>query len=217
MEAENVIWHPEVLPPDAHQTLTLLSAQPTLKSFYLAGGTALALRWGHRTSVDLDFFSSDVVNEEGLLSSLQQISGIKVISRSPETLHLHIGATKVSFIGYHYPVLFPMQQYHGVSVADPRDIAAMKLSAIASRGTKRDFVDLYVLSEKYGLDELLRIFQQKFAQTEYNPFHILKSLTYFADADKEPMPHLLRPIAWEQIKQFFIREAPRLEDTEGPI
>ena len=211
MEPEDIVWHPEVLPPDADQTLTLLSAQPALKEFYLAGGTGLALQFGHRTSVDLDFFSSDRFSEDTLLSNLQQIPRITVIEKAPETVHLHIGTTKVSLLGYHYPALFPFRIYSGVPVADPRDIAAMKLNAIASRGTKRDFVDLYVLSEKYGLDELLVMFKQKFTQADYNLFHILKSLTYFADADKEPMPNTLQPISWGRIKEFFTREAPRLK------
>ena len=211
MESEPITWHPEALSSNAHQTLTLLGGQPALQSFYLAGGTGLALQLGHRLSIDLDFFSSNVVSEDALLGSLQQVTGIKVISKSPETLHLHVSTTKVSFLGYHYPMLFPTHQYGGVSVADPRDIGAMKLTAIASRGTKRDFVDLYVLAKKYGLDDLLRAFQQKFAGTEYNPLHILKSMIYFADADKEPMPNLLRSIAWDDIKQFFVRESPRLE------
>lgn len=168
MEPEDTLWHSQVLPPHADQTLTVLSAQPALKQFYLAGGTALALHWGHRTSVDLDFFANDPVDENLLLSNLQHVPGITVIETRPETLHLHVSNTKVSFLGYHYPVLFPFRTYNGIPVADPRDIAAMKLTAVASRGTKRDFVDLYVLSEEYGLNELLTIFTRKFTQADYN-------------------------------------------------
>src|ERR1700751_4892497 len=96
---DNIVLHPEVLPPDAQETFAALAAQPAVKPFYLAGGTALALQWGHRKSVDLDFFTEEVVNEDRLLQSLDNLSGIKVVSKSPETLHLHIGKTKVSFIG----------------------------------------------------------------------------------------------------------------------
>ena len=190
--------------------LALLSAQSALKAFYLAGGTALALQYGHQTSADLDFFSSDPFTEDGFLSALQNVSGIQVLSRAPETLHLQIGITKVSFIGYHYPPLFALNIFSGAKIADPRDIAAMKLSAVASRGTKRDFVDLYVLAMRYGLQELLGVFDRKFANLDYNPIHLLKSLTYFTDADKEPMPKMLQPLTWQDVKDFFTREAPRL-------
>jgi hypothetical protein len=209
MPSEDILWHPEVLLADAQQTLATLSRHPVLQPFYLAG-TALALQCGHRTSADLDFFSNDTLDEDSLLAALKALSGITVVSKSPETLHLHIGSTKVSFLGYHYPALFPFFTYEGVRVADPRDIAAMKLSAVASRGTKRDFVDLYVLSQRYNLKELIRLFDQKFAQTAFNDLHLMKSMTYFADADKEPMPHMLDPITWENIKQFFATEVPRL-------
>ena len=209
MESD-IAWHPEVLSADAQKSLESLSRQPALQPFYLAGGTGLALQQGHRTSVDLDFFCSGAFSEDTLLSTLQSAAGIRVISKAFETLHLHVGMTKVSFLGYHYPLLFPLSAYSGIKVADPRDIAAMKLTAIASRGTKRDFVDLYVLCQRYRLKELIGLFEQKFGQTEYNPVHLLKSLTYFRDADKEPMPHMLQPLTWEQVKQFFVREAPRL-------
>ena len=212
MPSENIVWHPEVLPADAQETLGTLSPHPALQPFYLAGGTALALQWGHRTSADLDFFSNDTVSEDALLAALQGLRVITVVSKSPETLHLHIGSTKVSFLGYHYPALFPFLAYGGIRVADSRDIAAMKLSAVASRGTKRDFVDLYVLSQQYSLKELIRLFDEKFAQTAFNDVHLMKSLTYFVDADKEPMPHMLSPITWKKIKQFFATEVPRLRN-----
>jgi len=188
---DNIVWHPEVLPEDGRETLAALGTQPVVKRFYLAGGTALALQWGHRRSVDLDFFTEGVVNEDHLLQSLQNLQNIQVVSKSTETLHLHIGKTKVSFIGYHYPILFPFLSFDGISIADPRDISAMKLSALASRGAKRDFVDIYVLSRHYGLKELIDFFHQKFAKITFSRIHLLKSLTYFADAEKDPMPHML--------------------------
>jgi predicted nucleotidyltransferase component of viral defense system len=206
----SIVWHPEVLSPDARETFAALETHPAIKPFYLAGGTALALRWGYRKSADLDFFTEDEVNEDRLLQSLENLSGIKVVAKAPETLHLHMGKTKVSFIGYHYPMLFPVLSFDGISVADPRDISAMKLAALASRGAKRDFVDLYVLSQNYGLKELVGFFRRKFAKTTFSHIHLLKSLTYFADAETEPMPDMLQAITWKEVKEFFIREAPRL-------
>jgi hypothetical protein len=86
----------------------------------------------------------------------------------------------------------------------------MKISAIASRGTKRDFVDLYFLAHEYGLKQLLGWFTRKFSQTNYSMPHILKSLSYFEEAEQDPMPHMLMSLSWEEVKQFFAREAPRL-------
>jgi hypothetical protein len=83
-------------------------------------------------------------------------------------------------------------------------------AAVSSRGTKRDFIGLYVLSEQYGLEDLLALFERKFDQTRFNPIHVLKSLTYFADADKEPMPHMLDPLVRKNVKEFFLTQAPQL-------
>ena len=88
----------------------------------------------------------------------------------------------------------------------------MKITAVASRGTKRDFVDLYAACCQFGLSDLLILFDRKYAQTEYNRLHILKSLTYFADAEKDPMPHMLSPLEWGDVKRFFMDEARRIAD-----
>jgi len=116
----------------------------------------------------------------------------------------------VSFLGYAYPLLFPEIRFLEVAVADLRDIACMKVSAIASRGTKRDFIDLYVSAQCIGLTEVLHLFDRKYAQTHYSRIHILKSLTFFDDAEKDPMPHMLIPLDWGEVKQFFLREVRRV-------
>jgi len=138
-------------------------------------------------------------------------SGFSLVAKAPHTLRANIRGTKVSFLGYEYPLLFSTALFAGVPVADPRDIACMKISAIASRGTKRDFIDLYLTSQRFGLVELLGLFQRKYARTGYNRPHILKSLTYFDDAEKDPMPHMLVPLDWDAVKLFFRGEVPRLK------
>jgi hypothetical protein len=86
----------------------------------------------------------------------------------------------------------------------------MKISAISGRGTKRDFVDLFVVAQEEGLKTLLALFDRKFADANYSAVHILKSLTYFDDAESEPMPDMLVPMSWDNIKRFFRERAPRL-------
>ena len=85
----------------------------------------------------------------------------------------------------------------------------MKLSAVASRGAKRDFVDVYICARHYGLKEIFDPFDRKFVETRVSKIHLLKSLTFFADAEKDPMPHMLETLDWSAIKQFFLREVPR--------
>ena len=86
----------------------------------------------------------------------------------------------------------------------------MKISAITSRGSKRDFVDLFAAAQQEGLKLMLALFERKFAAANYSAVHVLKSLTYFDDADGEPMPDMIVPMSWEDIKRFFREQVPRL-------
>jgi hypothetical protein len=210
MESDEHVWHREVISPQVERSLHDLQTTGVLDRCYLAGGTGLALRLGHRRSNDLDFFSRDPVEPESLIRRMRTLTGFALVSQAPDTLHVTIQDIKVSFLAYPYPVLFPFATFLGANVADPRDIACMKLSAIASRGTKRDFIDLYLMAKQCSLAHLLEGFKQKYAEVNYSLTHLLKSLTWFEDADKEPMPDMLAPLSWEDVKMFLRGEAPRL-------
>ena len=145
-----------------------------------------------------------------MLQRLQALQGFSLVAKAPHTLHTAIRGSRVTFLGYVYPVLFPFIRFLDVAVADPRDIACMKLSAIAGRGTKRDFVDLYVSARRFGLANILQWFDRKYAQIHHNKLHLLKSLTFFDDAEKDPMPHMLVLLDWEEVKRFFIQGVPPL-------
>ncbi len=207
---ESETWHGEVIPASSETTVTSLRDTGILSSFYLAGGTGLALQFGHRLSRDLDFFSEGHFDEEIFLQRVQSAREFSLVAKAPYTLHATIGETKVSFLGSQYPLLFPLRSFLRIAVADVRDIACMKISAIASRGTKRDFVDLHLCVRKFGLAELLALFERKYAQVHYSKTHILKSLVFFADAEKDPMPLMLQPLEWEEVTQYFLREVPRI-------
>lgn len=203
-------WHREVITAAVESALQDLLRQSVLEGFYLAGGTGLALSLGHRRSVDLDFFSERSFDSEALQHKLHALEALSVVSRSPDTLHLQIRTVKVSFLGFPHQVLFPCGSFLEVEVADPRDIACMKLSALAGRGARRDFIDVYAAAQRYGLAELLELFQRRFARVNYSRLHVLKSLVYFEDAEKDPMPEMLAEISWTEVKRFFAAEAARL-------
>jgi hypothetical protein len=210
VENNEFVWHREVIDPQVERTLNDLRTLGVLERCYLAGGTGLALHLGHRRSHDLDFFSRDAIDTEALTRRMKSLAGFALAAEAQDTLHVTIQGVKVSFLAYPYPVLFPFVAFQSVNVADPRDIACMKLSAIASRGTKRDFIDLYMTSKQYGVAQVLEWFRRKYADVNPSPTHLLKSLTWFEDAEKDPMPDLLGPLTWEAVKKFFRSEAPRL-------
>ena len=203
--------HREVLPGGWEQAAGDLAARDAIQGFYLAGGTGLALQFGHRRSRDLDLFSHEEFHPVDLNTRLRGLPGLKVHQALRGTLHVELHGVLVSFLHYPYPLLFPLLQFERLPVADHRDIAGMKLNAIASRGSRRDFVDLYVAARQYGLRDILAWFETKHAASPYNRVHVLKALTFFADAEQQPMPDMLvSGIDWNTVKQFFLSQAPRL-------
>ncbi len=177
----------------------------------LAGGTGLALQLGHRVSDDLNFFRPEHFDPEERLHQLAALAKVTVLDRSPSTLHAMVGSVRVSFITAQAPLLFPGIPYRGLTLADPRDIVVMKLVAVGGRGSRKDFVDLYFYLQSGGdLAQALLWLEQRFVDIDYNSYHILKSLTWFEDAETEPMPRMIREASWPHIKKAITAEARRL-------
>lgn len=172
--------------------------------FYLAGGTGLAFQIGHRFSYDFDFFSPDPFRNDALKQLLDESGPLQVFQDSRGTLEGAIGETRVTFLHYAYPLLEKPVPFHGIKLASVLDIALMKISALSSRGSKKDFLDLYFLRDMFSFADLLDLFEKKYQGSGYNMLHIVKSLVYFDDAEEEPMPRMLQPAEWEQVKKYFM-------------
>lgn len=128
--------------PGTLELLKQLMALPALASFYLVGGTALALQLGHRKSLDLDLFTQKAFDNAALLDLLAAQFDIRVEADESNMLITTLEGIKVDFIKMGYPILFPAQTTEGIRMLDLRDIAPMKLKAIAQRGSKKDFFDI---------------------------------------------------------------------------
>ena len=202
--------YPETLAPETRRVLEKISQQPFIEDFYLVGGTALALHFGHRESIDLDFFSAQDFSLEKMKNEVSAIGQYRLTNEDDGTLDGMLDDVKLTFIRYEYPLLFPLVDFSGVKLADERDIACMKIDAVSSRGSKKDFIDLYFLLEKYSLPELLSFFEQKYSHIEYNRLHLLKSLAYFDDADEDVMPKMLKAISWDAVKEKILEETRKL-------
>lgn len=87
----------------------------------------------------------------------------------------------------------------------------MKIDAIATRGAKRDFIDLYFIGQSgYQLEQLLDIYDKKYKNLATAKMHIVKSLIYFDDAESDEMPKMLKKVAWEDVKKYFENEVKKL-------
>lgn len=179
--------------------LKSLMAHPSLEPFYLVGGTALALQLGHRFSIDLDLFTHLPFDKQKLFDSLKQDYDMEIELTNNVISIGYINDIKIDLVTVRYTPQYPMHLIDGVRMLDIKDIAAMKLNAITQRGNKKDFYDMYFLLKKISLADMLRAFEMKF-QTQ-NTYQVVKSLTYFADADEFSDPIVFdKKLTWSKIK-----------------
>jgi len=186
------------------------------KGFYLAGGSGLALQIGHRISEDLDFFTSRPFEASSLLQSLKpKVDRLQEILSEVQTLIADLDGVKCSFFFYDVPLLFDLVSSHDFKVADWRDILAEKFKTVAQRGAKKDFFDIFCVIQirRLSLEEAVSLFKKRFQSSGLNLYHVLRSLTYFEDADQEPDPKIMegRDFSWEEVKSFFSSRQPELE------
>ncbi len=190
----------QTIQPDTLELLKHLSAFPELSATRLVGGTALALQYGHRMSVDLDFFGQLPQDKEELIAIAKQVGEVVVFNKSNFILQMTINNVKVDFVDYsRYEWIDEPVRGDGFVLASDKDIAAMKVNAIMGRGTRKDFVDLYVLLQHYSLAEILDFYMQKYP--EYSEYRALLSMTYFEDAEMQDMPKMFIDTPWDKMKK----------------
>ncbi len=213
--------HKECLSEQGWTVLTNLNKVLLKHKVILAGGTALALQLGHRISFDLDFFTNQTFRTELVISKIRGLrSPFQVISEDEGTLIAEIGGIKISLFHYDYEFLEKPVIYENIRLAGVLDIASMKVIAVSQRGTKRDFVDLYVILRGIPFYKIAEQMTRRFGRERINPVHIGKSMVYFLDADSDPEPAYVkgRHIDWEKIKTFFRGHVKQFVlDLEGSI
>ncbi|MBQ9559531.1 MAG: nucleotidyl transferase AbiEii/AbiGii toxin family protein [Bacteroidaceae bacterium] len=197
--------------PNTLELLKRLMAVPLLSPLRLVGGTSLALQYGHRRSVDLDFFGN--LHDISIPTLHKCLEDVGVINSAKESEHIRIyeiDGIKVDFVDYsRFPWIDDAVVEKGLRLASPRDIAAMKINAIEGRGSRKDFIDMYFLLHHYSLKEILQLYQQKYP--DHSIFRALMSLTYFTDAEGQMMPEMFVSVTWEEMKAYIKREVEKIE------
>ncbi len=187
----------DAVPQPVALLLRQLTDHPALADFALGGGTSLALRFGHRLSVDLDYFTEKEFPTDALFKVLE-LEKASVVSVSSNSLILDADGVKIDLLRHGYRKIFPSEKIAGVRLLSLPDLAAMKLNAVANRGAKKDFYDLSELLKHFTLPEMLGFFSSKYPSTD--AFAVIRSLAWFTDADTEPDPVPLLGQSWEGIK-----------------
>lgn len=195
-------------------TLELLKKLLRLAGFEqlrLAGGTSLALQYGHRKSIDLDLFGEFTMDTIMLSSYLGSIGEVKILQNLQHIKSYLINGIKVDIVNYPYPWIGPLLSIDQVRLASDRDIGAMKLAAITGRGAKKDFFDLYFLLKRFTLRELLSFYNQKYM--DGSAFMVIKSLVYFEDAEADVDPVQLIPASWSDVKSSIVHHQKEYLDN----
>lgn len=199
-------FYTEVVPQATRLVLDNIKDIPDIQNFYLSGGTALSLLLGHRESEDLDFFTKNSFQPTLLQQKLLQRGTLENVQIEEGTLNLFLNKVKLQFQYYPYNLLEEFIPWDGINISSLVDIACTKLITISMRGSKKDFIDLYVILQQMTLEQLFSKLDEKYAKVQYNYPHILKSLVYFNDADNQPMPRLRKDFSWEEIKNSIVKQ-----------
>ena len=205
----------ESLTEPTRRLLDPLGRRDWADDFYLAGSAALALYLGHRTVRDLDLMSSThrlaPSDRRDLLADLLRFeAGARVETARDGFLFVRLpGDSALRLFWYPYPVVDSAERVAGLAVASLVDLGLMKLGALISRGTRRDFVDLYLISRVLPLDELLARSEEKFGHVGDFPLQAWKALADLSEAEDEPMPQLAEPLAWDRVRDWARGEAER--------
>jgi predicted nucleotidyltransferase component of viral defense system len=188
----------QAVSPELWLLLNRLMAEAELSDFYLVGGTALALQYGHRISVDIDLFTESAFDAVRLRERLTRRYQLIESTVEENTLTGLIDGIKCDCMAHQYSMVTGVQDYDGVRLIAVEDIAAMKLNAIANRGSKKDFWDLHELSRHFDREQVFSFYEKKYPRG--SRWSVEKSLSYFLDADGEPDPICLKGLNWSQVK-----------------
>ena len=187
---------------------------PELENMRLVGGTSLALQYGHRRSIDLDFFGETTEDVDELTDALKEhVKQVVVGGHSKRIKAFFLNGVKVDIVNYSYAWIDKPIIENGLRLASPRDIAAMKVNAVIGRGTKKDFIDIYYLLKHYSFNDLIQFYLQKYPNG--SEYRAMLSMAYFGDAEPQPMPYMFEKIEWEDIKQRIKEEVEAYNQTQS--
>ena len=211
----------EILPTAQRQLWDDLRCTP--QDFVLYGGTALALRLGHRHSEDFDFFSNTSFAPDALRKDVQYLQDAEMSQFEANTVTAIVhrgGPVKVSFFGglKLNRVQDPdVTKDNGIQVASLLDIAATKLATIQHRAQSRDYEDLVaIVSSGISLSVALSAAAAVYGK-EFNGALSLKALTYFADGDLPSLNPATQRKLQSLAAQVILKEIPVMQPKPGVV
>ena len=199
--------HTETIESSTLELLKSLQQKEYFKNFYLVGGSALALYYGHRRSDDIDLFSKDNFDAQQLLEQIHQDFSYQLSYTAESTLKGTISGVKVDVIAHRYPFLRDPITVDSISLLSEEDIIAMKFNAMSISGQRsKDFIDIYYGLKTYTISDMIDFYKTKYNQQDAS--HVLKSLIYFDDVDLADWPVLVKDpdLKWETVMNKIEKE-----------
>jgi predicted nucleotidyltransferase component of viral defense system len=193
----------ETVEPATLGLLKKIVSLEQFRDFRLVGGTALSLLYGHRISVDLDFFTDKPLDKSNIITTLEDNFGhvdSRDITRS--ILQCTIQNVKVDIVSVRDPFKYPVQLIDDIPFPDIRELIALKLNAIKGRGRKKDFWDVAKLLEFYSLEELFEFYHDRYFYDD--TVAVVRSMNYFNDAEGDLDPQTLDKMTWAGVKRAVI-------------
>ncbi|MFN5307510.1 MAG: nucleotidyl transferase AbiEii/AbiGii toxin family protein [Bacteroidota bacterium] len=205
--------NPELIEQATFELIQQLQNFSELKEFYLVGGTALTLQFGHRNSLDIDLFSTKDFLDSTIINFLRTKFTIDLVYNKPNSIICIINGVKVDFIKHDYPIIEQIITEEGIRMLSPQDICAMKLNAIQNSGQRlKDFIDIYFLLEHFSIKQMLEFYSKKYPIM--NPVIALRAITYFDNIDPNiDPPKLVTPLPLEKIKKRIVHAVQHSNKT----
>ena len=195
--------HIETVEPRTFSLLKKLMAIPSLQPFSLVGGTALSLRYGHRSSIDLDLFFHEKIDHTTIENELRMEFGSVFVYESGHKnfgIFCYIQKVKVDIVYYPHLPISAFDEVDKIRMYSSNDIAAMKIQAILGRAKKKDFWDLYELLKNFTLQQMMDWHKQKYPN-QMLAISIPNAITYFVEAEDSETPVSFKNQTWNTVKK----------------
>ena len=197
--------HLETVEPDTFSVLKQLMEMPQLKGFSLVGGTALSLLYGHRKSVDLDFFSNQSFENTNLVTAMTaKFKDRFIMEQKPPAFGIfcYVDEVKIDLVRHPHPLIRPEENREGLRMFSTEDIIAMKVQAVLGRGKKKDFWDIAELLNHFTIADFVQFHKEKYT-TQNLMITVPQAIAYFADAEESEDPISLKKQTWKSVQKFI--------------
>ena len=201
--------HPQILTEEQHKLLPFISKFS--RSYYLVGGTAIALQIGHRRSIDFDLFTAKKINKQLVSKTVAHFApkDFSFIMKESDQVHYTIHGVKVTFFEFPFTIKASVSFDGVIRMPDLLTLSAMKAFAMGDRAKWKDYVDLFFLLKYHFTFEQIADKAEELFTAEFNSKLFRLQLSYFEGINyTEGVEYVIaNPPSEDEIKSFLTEVA----------